>query len=164
MLFEQITQFIDKYNLPWLLLAIISWMVIVSVFSKRHFWHALPVGFWTMTIGTMLELFFIEHRFWTDKYVMVHIGEIDLFVIIGPFFVIGLLLVRFLPANGIGKLLAVLAWSGFATGMEYIAIKMGFLDYQPGKWQALYSLLAYFISLMSALGFYYVYYNKSPRL
>ncbi|MBB6214461.1 hypothetical protein HNQ80_000541 [Anaerosolibacter carboniphilus] len=160
-----IIKFLDSYNLPWLILAILTWLVIFFSCSLREFFHALPVGIWTMIVGAVLESFFLHHKFWVERFIMIHIGELDLFLIIGPFFSIGLLLIRFLPKSRWGKCLIILAFAALATGIELIAIKLGFLEYHESKWGIAYSIVAYCLSLMSALGFYSVYYNKSiyPR-
>lgn len=159
MTLEIIIRFLDKYNLPWLLLAIMTWLIILFSCSRKCFLHGLPTGIWTLLIGAGLEQFFINYKFWLERFIMIRVGELDLFVIIGPFFSIGVLLIRFLPESRWGKYLAVLFWSGVSTGIELIAIKLGFLDYHPVKWSALHSLISYYLSLLSALGFYYCYNN-----
>lgn len=162
MALETVTRFLDQHNLPWLLLAAVSWLIIAFSCSRKAFWRGLPAGIWTMATGTILELFFINHKFWVERFIMIHIGELDLFVITGPFFSVGLLLIRFLPENRWGRYLAVLFWSGFATGIELLAVKLGFLEYQPAKWSMFHSIMAYFLGLMSALGFYYIFTSVSP--
>ncbi|AOY77109.1 hypothetical protein [Clostridium formicaceticum] len=157
---ETFIKLLDTYNLPWLILAIITWLTIYFSCSLQQFFHALPVGFWTMVIGGMLESFFIEHKFWVDRFIMIHIGELDLFVLIGPFFAVGLVLIRFLPKGRWKKHLIVLTFAALSTAIELIAIKLKFLEYHPEKWGVLYSFVAYSLALMSALGFYYVYYSK----
>lgn len=166
MLLEIISAFLDKYNLPWLILAVLSWLLIILSCSYRSFLHALPVGFWTMAVGTTLELFFINYKFWTERFVMIPLGELDLFVIIGPFFSMGILLIRFLPEGRWSKYLAVLIFSALATGIELIAVELQFLVYHQEKWGFLYSMAAYCLGLMSALGFYFIYHNANfyPRI
>lgn len=160
MLLETISEFLNQYNLPWLILAIISWLAIYFLCSFRVFLHALPVGIWTMFIGAILEYFFVRYEFWTERFIMIPIGGLDLFVVVGPFFTIGIILIRFLPAGKYGKLAIVFVLSLIAAGVELLAVKMGFLVYNQEKWTVLYSVVAYCLGLMSALGFYYVYYNK----
>ncbi len=152
-----IIEFLDTYNLPWFILAILTWLPIVFTCSSREFFHALPVGIWTMIVGGILENFFIYHKFWVQRFILVHLGELDLFVTIGPFFSIGILLIKFLPKNRWGKYLIVLILSALATGIELLAIKLAFLEYHPHNWQALYSLIIYTLGLMSGLGFYHIY-------
>lgn len=163
MILKSITGFLDQFDLPWLLLAIATILIIIFTNSRKDFWRCFPVGIWTMVTGTLLEQFFINNKFWVEDYIMIKVGELDLFVIIGPFFALGFLLIRFLPENRLAKFLAVLAWSGLTTGIEFIAGKLGFLSYDPQKWTALHSLGIYFFSLMSALGFYCIYNNHSQR-
>ncbi len=158
---EIIVEFLDHYNLPWVILAVLSWLSIYFSCSFHCFLQALPVGIWIMAVGTVLEQFFIYHRFWEDHFIMVPIGESDLFLIIGPFFSIGILLIRFLPKNRWGQFFTVLILSGLAAGIELIAVKLGFLTYNSAKWGFLNSFIAYYLGLMSALGFYYVYYSKN---
>ncbi len=158
---EIITRFLDQHNLPWLILALLTWLAIYLLCSPRCFFKAFPVGIWTMAVGGILEHFFIEHKFWEERYMMIPLGESDLFVIIGPFFAIGVILIRFLPESRRGKFLTVLVLSVFATAIELIAIELGFLTYNESKWGVLNSLIAYSLGLMSALGFYYAYYSKS---
>lgn len=86
---------------------------------------------------------------------MININDIDLFVVIGPFFSLGILLIQYLPETAMKQLASVLLWSCFATAIELLAIKLGFLSYMEGKWSYLHSLLAYFLCLMNALGFYH---------
>ncbi|SNT27615.1 hypothetical protein SAMN05446037_10707 [Anaerovirgula multivorans] len=160
MIIELVMKFLDTHNLPWLILAAITWLIIYFSCSLQQFFHALPVAFWTMLIGGILESFFIDKKFWIERFILVHLGELDLFVIIGPFFSIGLLLIRFLPKGRWKKHLAILVFATLATAIELIATKLGFLEYHSEKWGALYSLVAYYLALMSALGFYYVYYNR----
>ncbi|WP_425445821.1 hypothetical protein [Dethiothermospora halolimnae] len=155
-----IINFLDTYNLPWLILALMTWSLIYISCSLKQFFYALPVGIWTMVVGTILENFFIYHKFWSDHFILVHIGELDLFLIIGPFFSIGLLLIRFLPKSSFGKYMIILLFSAISVGIELIAIKLGFLSYNAEKWSLIHSLGAYSLSLMSGLGFYYIYYNK----
>ncbi|UNC90648.1 hypothetical protein [Candidatus Contubernalis alkaliaceticus] len=156
-----ITGFLDQHNLPWLILALLSWIIIYFLCSSRCFLKAFPVGLWTMTVGAILEHFFIEHKFWEEQFIMIPLGELDLFVIIGPFFAIGVILIRVLPENRLGKFLTVLFLSIIAVAVELAAIQLGFLSYNEAKWGLLNSLIAYSIGLMSALGFYYAYYSKS---
>ncbi|ABR47684.1 hypothetical protein Amet_1488 [Alkaliphilus metalliredigens QYMF] len=157
---EVLIEFLDAYNLPWLLLAIISWLAIYFSCSLQQFFHALPVAIWTMIVGGILEKFFIDHKFWIDRFILIPVGELDLFVIIGPFFCLGLLLIRFLPKDRSKKCLLILLFSALSTIIEALSIELGFLEYRQGKWSALHSLVAYTLGLMSALGFYYVYYSK----
>ncbi|MDA8233904.1 MAG: hypothetical protein M0Z31_03675 [Clostridia bacterium] len=160
MTLEPVIRFLDRYDLPWVLLALMTWLAILLTCSRKEFWRGLPVGLWTMVIGGALEQFFIHHKFWAEDFIMIKIGELDLFLIIGPFFTIGVLLVRFLPESRWGKFLAVLAWSGFATLIEMGAIKFGFLDYHPVKWGMEFSIATYYLALMSALGFYFSLYDR----
>lgn len=150
------TKFLERYELPWLLLAIISWIILY--FSSRHkpFLQLLPMGIWSAVVGYILERFFIVHKFWEDKYIMIHVDGVDLFVVIGPFLVVGILLLQYLPKSTWGQLGAVLLWSLFATAVELLAVKLGFLHFTPGKWTYLHSTLAYCLGLMSTLGFYYI--------
>lgn len=157
---ETIIQFLDTYNLPWLILTIIAWLVIYFSCSLQQFFHALPVAFWTMLVGGTLESFFIHHKFWVQRFILIHLGELDLLVIIGPFFSVGLLLIRFLPKGRWKKLFLVSLFSILSTIIELISIKLGFLEYHPEKWGALHSIAIYCLGLMSALGFYYIYYNR----
>lgn len=163
MTMDAVIRFLDKYNLPWVLLAIITWLTILFTYSRKDFWPGLLTGIWTMLTGSVLEQFFIYHKFWEERYIMVHLGELDLFLIIGPFFSLGVLVIRFLPKNRWTRYLAVLAWSGLATGIEVIAIKLQFLDYHPVKWSFIHSLMAYVLALMSALGFYYITFSSPAR-
>ncbi|MFZ3173061.1 MAG: hypothetical protein WA118_13910 [Carboxydocellales bacterium] len=163
MVLKSISRFLDKFDLPWVLLALITILIIVSTNSRKDFWRCFPVGIWTMVTGALLEQFFIKNKFWVEHFKMIKVGELDLFVIIGPFFAIGFLLIRFLPENRLAKFLAVLAWSGLATGIEFMAGKLGFLEYDSQKWSALHSLGIYYLSLMSALGFYCIYNNHSNQ-
>ncbi|SCY44567.1 hypothetical protein [Alkaliphilus peptidifermentans] len=161
MILENFIDFLDTYNLPWLILAILSWIVIYFTCSFNQFLHGLPVALWTMTIGGILEHFFINEKFWQQRYILVQLGELDLFVLIGPFFTIGLLLIRFLPRSPWGKFLLIFMFSMLSTVIELLSVKLGFLEYHPEKWGILYSLVAYYLGLMSALGFYYIFYNKT---
>ncbi|AKL94639.1 hypothetical protein CACET_c11740 [Clostridium aceticum] len=158
---ETIIEFLDTYNLPWLILAGITWLTIYFSCSLQQFFHALPVGLWTMTIGGTLENFFIDNKFWEQHFIMIQVGKLDLFVLVGPFFAVGLLLIRFLPKGRWQKFFMVLVFSALSTAIELIAIKFGFLTYHPENWSAISSLIAYYLGLMSGLGFYYVYYNKN---
>ncbi|MEW9122841.1 MAG: hypothetical protein AB2421_09025 [Thermotaleaceae bacterium] len=157
---ENIIKFLDLYNLPWLLLALLTWLIIFFTCSSRQFLHGLPVGIWTMAVGGILEAFFIEHKFWIQRFILIHVGELDLFVLIGPFFAIGLLLIRFLPSTPWGKSIIVLGFSALATLIELAAIKLHFLSYHESKWGWIYSMVAYCIGLTSALGFYYIYRHR----
>lgn len=157
---EKLIEFLDAYNLPWFLLAVVTWLVIYITCSLQQFFHALPVALWTMATGGILERFFIEHKFWSEEFIMIHIGGLDLFVIIGPFFSLGLVFIRFLPKGRWKKYFSALAFAALSTGIELIATKLGFLQYHGEKWNGLHSFVAYSLGLMSALGFYYVYYNK----
>lgn len=156
MTLETLTRFLDKYNLPWLTLAILSWIIIYFTFTRIQFYHILPIGIWTMVIGSLLEVFFINNKFWVEKFIMIHIGELDLFVIAGPFFFLGMVMIRFLPENLWLKYLSILFWSCLATGMEAVATKLGFLMYST-KWSAFHSIGIYYLALLGALGFYYIY-------
>ena len=155
MTLDNITGFLDRHNLPWLLLAIISWIIVYLSSRRRAFFQLLPMGIWTAVVGYMLERFFIVHKFWSDKFIMIPINGLDLFVVIGPFFSIGILLLQYLPKTTFGQLAAVLFWSFIATAIEMLAIKLGFLYFASGKWTYLHSILAYCLGLMSTLGFYY---------
>ncbi|WP_066633737.1 hypothetical protein [Desulfolucanica intricata] len=157
---ETIILILDKYNLPWLLLAIITWLILFFSCSYKCFLQGLPVGIFTMITGASLEQFFISHKFWKEKFILVKIGELDLFLVTGPLLVIGILLIRFLPKSRLGMFLAILAWSSLATGIEFIALKLGFLAYHSEKWSSLHSLTGYFLYLLSALGLYYILSNK----
>ena len=163
MVLASIISFLDKFNLPWVLLAIFTWWVIIFTDSRRDFRRCLPVGIWTMVTGALLEQFFIYNKFWVERFIMIKVGELDLFLILGPFFALGFLMIRFLPESRLAKFLTVLAWSGLAVGIELIATKLGFLDYHPQRWGSLYSLFTYYFALMSALGFYCVYNNHNTR-
>lgn len=99
MFLNSVSRFLDKFDLPWVILALITILILVSTNSRKDFWRCCPVGIWTMVTGALLEQFFINNKFWVDHYIMIKVGELDLFVIIGPFFAIGFLLVRFLPEN-----------------------------------------------------------------
>lgn len=154
-----IERFLDTYNLPWLILAILTWLLILFSCSSREFFYALPVGIWTMVVGAVLEEFFINHKFWTERFILIHLGELDLFVVVGPFFAIGLLLIKFLPGGRWGKFLIVLILSTLATGIELLATKLGFLVYHPTNWIPLQSFATYVLGLMSGLGFYFVFYD-----
>ncbi|AOT69783.1 hypothetical protein [Geosporobacter ferrireducens] len=155
MTLNTLTKFLERYDLPWLLLAVISWIILY--FSSRHrpFLKLLPAGIWSAVVGYILERFFIVHKFWEDKYIMIHVDGVDLFIVIGPFFAIGMLLLQYLPKSTFGQLAAVLLWSFFATAIEILAVKLGFLHFTPSKWTYLHSTLAYCLGLMSTLGFYY---------
>ncbi|KXG74896.1 hypothetical protein [Thermotalea metallivorans] len=158
---DVISKFLEQYNLPWLLLAVISWVILYFSCSWRTFLHLLPVGIWTMVMGSILEHFFISHKFWIERFILLKLGELDLFVSIGPFFSLGVLLIRFLPQGKWRKLLAVLFWSAFSTLMEIMAILLRFLAYHGEKWGIFHSFIIYFFSLMSTLGFYYTFYTKT---
>lgn len=151
-----IISFLDKYDLPWLLLAIMTWIILSFSCSWKQFIKALPVGIYTMIAGAALEHFFIKYKFWKENFIMIPINELDLFLVIGPFFSIGIVLIRFLPRSCFGKYISLLFWSGISTAIELAAIRLGFLTYHPTKWSYLYSFSLYFLSLMSALGFYYI--------
>ncbi|MDA8213096.1 MAG: hypothetical protein M0021_14645 [Clostridia bacterium] len=112
MILKSITGFLDQFDLPWLLLAIATILIIIFTNSRKDFWRCFPVGIWTMVTGTLLEQFFINNKFWVEDYIMIKVGE---------------------------------------------------LAYDPQKWTALHSLGIYFLSLMSALGFYCIYNNHSQR-
>lgn len=163
MALEPIIGFIDTYNLPWLLLALLTWVLILSFCSSRSFFHALPIGLWTMALGTCLESFFIHHKFWAERFILIPVGELDLFVILGPFFTIGILFIQFLPESRFGKCLSILVFSALATSIEWIAIQLEFLAYDPTKWGFPYSFAAYSLALLSAFGFYYLYYGNPKR-
>jgi len=157
---ETVVNLLDKYNLPWLLLAVLTWVLVLLTCSLSFLWQTMPVGIWTMITGGIIEQFFIYHKFWTEKFIMIHLGELDLFVLAGPFFTLGILLIRFLPRNRWLVFLSILAWSVVATFIEIAALKLGFLAYDPEKWWLAHSLGTYYFSLMSALGFFCVYSNK----
>ena len=150
-------ELVEVYRLPWLLLALVSWGILFVYQGKRSFWQGLPLGIWTSVVGGVLENFFVKHKFWAEEYILVKIGQIDLFVIIGPFLVIGWMLIRHLPEQPIGRILAVFSWSMFATFVEYVAIKLGFLSYEPGRWTYLLSIMAYSLALFSTLGVYFAF-------
>jgi hypothetical protein len=154
---EIIVSFLERHNLPWLLWALLSWMGIGLTCSREQFWHAFPVGIWTTLVGSVLEHFFIVNKLWVDRFILIPVGEFDLFVAIGPFFTLGVLLIRFLPESAPGRFFAVLVWSAAAVLGELISVGIGFLQYNPG-WGALNSLVAYYLGLMSALGFYLSFY------
>ncbi|WP_026477221.1 hypothetical protein [Alkaliphilus transvaalensis] len=160
---EGITNFLDTYNLPWLILAVICWVVIFFTCSLKEFKRALPIALWTMVVGGVLENFFIDNKFWKEDFILVHLGELDLFVVIGPFFTIGLFLIRCLPKKSWQKLFLVLLLSTLATLIEFFSIKLGFLSYDSEKWGYIYSIVAYIIGLMSALGFYFIYYDREYK-
>ncbi len=151
--------FLDRYNLPWFLLAVFSWTVVRLAGKREDLRHGFPVGVWTMAVGGVLEQFFIENKFWSERFIMVPVGEMDLFLLIGPFFALGILLIRFLPESTAGRLLAVLGWSLLAVIFEFLAVQLGFLAYHPRNWSGGHSLAGYFLALMSALGFYFIYYH-----
>jgi hypothetical protein len=161
MTIETIVGFLDRHNLPWLLWALLSWLVIYLTCTRRQFWHAFPVGLWTALVGSILEHFFIENKFWVDHFILISIGKFDLFVAIGPFFALGVILIRFLPENAPGRFIAVFFWSVFAVLGELSSGWLGFLQYHPENWSALHSLVGYFIGLMSALGFSFSFYSIS---
>jgi len=152
--------FMEAYRLPWLMLAILSWITIYFTCSYKQFTKALPAAIWTMIVGAILEQFFLHHKFWSDKYLLIPIGELDLFLVIGPFFTLGLLLIRLLPRNKWGILSSVLFFSILATGIEVISIKLSFLKYHETKWNYLHSIFAYSLGLMSTLGFHYALWKK----
>ena len=152
---DTVSRFFDHFNLPWLLLALMSWSLIFIFCSRECFRKGYPVGIWTMITAAVLEHYFITQKLWIDRFIMVHVGELDLFLIIGPYFAIGLLMIRFLSANRWGRLATVLILSGLATGVELIAIQLGALEYNPGKWGTAQSMVAYVLGLFSALGFFY---------
>lgn len=155
-----ITNFLDKNNLPWFLLFLFCWWLIWATCTRKQFYHALPVGIWTMVVGTALEHFFIFHKFWVEKFIMIPFKDLDLFVCIGPFFAIGIMLVRFNPKTKSLKFFNIVAWSALATLVEFIAIELGFLAYTPSKWTYLSSFGTYMLSLHGALGFYSIYYTN----
>jgi len=155
--------FIYTYKLLWPILALLTWLLIIFTCSFRQFLHALPIGIWTMIIGGVLENFFIVFKFWQENLISIPVGELDLFVVIGPFFTIGVIFVRFLPSNPWGKVFLILLLSVLATGIELIAIELGMLKYTETRWIELYSIAAYTIGLMSAQGFYYIYYNLPKK-
>ena len=152
--------FIDTYNLPWFLLAVFSWVIVRLTCRREDFRHGLPVGIWTLLAGGVLEHFFIQEKFWVERFSMIPVGELDLFLLIGPFFSLGVLLIRYLPESAPGRLAAVLGWSVLGVAIEFLAIQLGFLGYSP-QWSGGHSLLGYFLGLMSALGFYFAYYQIS---
>lgn len=160
MILEMFKYYIELYKLPWLILAILSWIAIYFTCSFKQFMYALPSGVWSMMLGTILEQFFVYHKFWTDKYLLIPIGELDLFVIIGPFFAIGLLFIRFLPRNKWSICLLIVLFSAIATGIELLSIEFCSLKYHDTKWSYLHSLFAYCIGLISTLGFNSLYYDK----
>lgn len=163
---EAVMGFVEQYNLPWFLLAVLSWVVLRMAARRDSFRHALPVGIWTLAVGGILEHFFITEKFWNDRFIMVPVGELDLFLLIGPFFALGILLIRFLPENAVGRFVMVLVWSMLAVAIEFLAVELGFLSYST-RWSGGHSLVGYLLGLMSALGFYFVYYRiddaKSKR-
>ncbi|MCW3489267.1 hypothetical protein [Dethiobacter alkaliphilus] len=155
MTLETIILFLDKYNLPWLLWALTSWLVIYMTCNRQQLRHAFSVGLWTAAVGLVLEHFFIVNKFWTERFIMLPVGELDLFVVIGPFFTLGVMLIRYLPGHFRGQMLAVFAWSATATAGELLSLRLGFLQYHPDKWTILHSFVGYYLGLMSALGFYF---------
>ncbi len=154
--------FLDKYNLPWVLLAVVVWLVIIFTCSLKEFIHALPVGIWTMFVGFILETFFVENRFWVDRFLMVPVGDLDLFLILGPFFAIGLLLIRFLPRERWKKIVLILIFAALGTAVEALAVQLEFLQYAE-KWCYIHSITSYCFGLFSAVGFYAIYYDKRPN-
>lgn len=158
---EKIITFLDTYNLPWFLLALLTWLVIYISCSLKEFLHGLPVGLWTAVVGGVLEKFFIDHKFWTEEFIMIQINGLDLFVIIGPFFALGIVLIRFLPKESWQRVALIIGLAALGTFIEFLATKLGFLVYNPEKWIWVHSIVAYILGLMSALGFYYIYSRKS---
>ncbi|MDW7650498.1 MAG: hypothetical protein SCK29_12070 [Bacillota bacterium] len=154
---EIIISFLERHNLPWLLWALLSWTGIRLTCSREQFWYAFPVGVWTTLVGSALEHFFIVNKLWVDRFVLIPVGQFDLFVAIGPFFTLGVLLIRFLPESASRRFFTVLILSATAVLGELISVAFGFLKYNPG-WGPLDSLIAYYLGLMSALGFYLSFY------
>lgn len=161
MYLQAIIELIKYYRLPWLILAIIFWIISYYIFSLKQFIYALPGGIFSMLIGTSLETFFIDHKFWQDRYLLIPVGELDLFLIIGPFLIIGLWLIRLLPNKRLYICCFILLLSALATGVEFIFIQIDVLKFDTSKWSYYHSLFAYFLGLLSTLGLHCIYYEKT---
>lgn len=161
MYFQAIIEFIKLNRLPWLILAIIIWIINIYFFNLKQFIYALPGGIFSMLIGASLETFFIAHKFWFERYLLIPVGKLDVSLIIGPFFSIGLWLIRLLPNNRLYTCCLILLLSALATGVEYIFIQFSILKYDTSRWSYYHSLFTYYLGLVSTLGLHCIYYGKT---
>lgn len=151
-LLKPLTGLLQTRKLLWLVLFLIAWGLYFKEASLKKLKENWVGGAQTLLAGSLLENFFIKHKFWADIAHYNPLGHFPLFLALGPFTVTGLLFFQYIPEEGFKRFFYVFTWSVFATITELLFVSLGAVQYKEWTW--FQSFLAYFGVYMSVVGFY----------
>lgn len=154
----EILEYIREQRLPWAILFVFAW----SIFFIFSDWNQLrknyPAGLMAAFWAGLLENFFIEKQLFIDHDHLMLLPapfpNVDIYLVLGPFFVMGVLFVQFLPDNPMYKGPYALAWGIFGVFVEWMFLKVEYLKFQ--KWNLWSSYLSYWLFFMMMIGTFHV--------
>ena len=152
----EILHYIREQRLPWGILFVLAW-VIFFIFSdwnqlRKNYPAGLMAAFW----AGLLENFFIEKQLFIDHLMLLPapFRNVDIYLVLGPFFVMGVLFVQYLPDNPMYKGPYSLAWGVFGVFIEWIFLKVEYLRFRD--WTLWDSYLSYWLFFMMMIGTFHV--------
>jgi len=119
---------------------------------RKNYPAGLMAAFW----GGLLENFYIEKQLFLDHLMLLPapFPNVDIYLVLGPYFVMGVLFVQFLPDNPMHKGPYALAWGIFGVIIEWIFVKVEYLRFT--NWSLWDSYLSYWLFFMMMIGTFHV--------
>lgn len=151
-LLKPLTGLLQTRKLLWVVLFYVSWGLYFKESSLKKLKENWIGGVQTVLAGSLLENFFIRHKFWADITHYNPLGKFPLFLALGPYTVTGLLFFQYIPEEGFKRFFYVFFWATFAVITEQLFVLLGAVKYKEWSW--FHSYLAYFGVYMSVVGFY----------
>ncbi len=123
--------------LPWLIFAAIIWFFII-VFLRSEVKRLWSVVFWGLLVGYLFNIVFVANGFYLFREACFFVEGVPLDYLIG-LAGMGVITIHFLPEDKAWQLPYLFFFSALLTGIDYLALKMGYLFFQ--NWPFYYSIL-----------------------
>ena len=132
------------------MLPLINFAAIIGIFyllflrsEVKRIWS---VAFWGLKVGYLVNIVFVSNEFYLFKDAYFSVEGIPISYLIG-LAGIGVIMMRFLPEEKIWQLPYLFFFSALLTGIDYSALKLGYLLYQ--NWPLYYSFLFKLLSFIA---------------
>jgi len=152
----EILVYIREQRLPWLILFIFAWGIFFTVSDWKQLRNNYRAGLMAAFWGGLLENFFIAKELFAENLMILPspFPNVAIYLMLGPFFVMGVLFVQFLPDIPTYKGPYALAWGIFGVTIEWIFLKLGYLQFH--NWSLWTSYLSYWLFFMMMIGTFHV--------